>query len=68
VEPTLSRSEMIACFNEWMRQYIEDPRSFDIEFEMINRYLTEQNDGKEPSYGERCTALMFRLREKVHGN
>ena len=44
-----------------LRRYIENPAEFDAEFKIVNRFLEDQNDGREPSYGENCTEIMFRM-------
>lgn len=61
----MTNAQMVKCFNEWMRQYIEDPKAFSVEFENVNQFLKDEADGREPTYGETCTALMAKLAEQV---
>lgn len=57
----MTKEQMIAAFNEWMRRYTEDPESFDREFQTVGAFLTAMNEGREPDYGQRCAALMEEL-------
>lgn len=61
----MTNAQMVKCFNEWMRRFVEDPAGFEREFQTVNRYLTEQNDGREPSYGETSAAYMLKLAAEV---
>lgn len=61
MDKILSQHDMAQCFNEWMRLYIEDPKSFDAEFVTVIDYLKDQQEGREPTYGETCAAMMIRL-------
>lgn len=60
-EIALTKEQMIAAFNEWMRRYTEDPTKFEAEFQTVGAFLTAMNSGEEPDYGQRCTALMEEL-------
>lgn len=57
----MNNAQMVVCFNEWMRRFIEDPVGFQREFETVNEFLREQSGGEEPSYGEACAAYMVQL-------
>ncbi len=61
----MTNAQMAKCFNEWMRRFIEDPKGFEREFETVNRHLAEQNEGREPSYGETSAAYMQQLAAEV---
>jgi hypothetical protein len=52
------KEQIIAAFNEWMRQFTENPAEFEAEFQTVSRFLSERVEGKEPSYGETCAALL----------
>ena len=52
---------MQEAFNEWMRQYTEEPERFEHEFVTVERYLTEKAAGEIPTYGETCTYLLLDL-------
>lgn len=54
----MTNAQMVKCFNEWMRRYIADPAEFDAEFRAVNAFLADEAGGREPTYGESCTALM----------
>jgi hypothetical protein len=58
----LSREQMVAAFNEWMRQYTESPEAFEREFQAVAKF---PGDGEKPTYGEACAELMFRLVENL---
>lgn len=57
----MTNAEMAMALNEWMRRFIEDPRQFAHDFEWVNRFLAEQNEGREPSYGEVSALYMQQL-------
>ncbi|WP_100961040.1 hypothetical protein [Bosea sp. FBZP-16] len=57
----MDTNKVAAAFNEWMRRYTEDPAAFDAEFQTVGRFLAEQAEGKEPSYGDRCVAMLEQL-------
>ena len=48
-----------------MRRYIEEPERFDAEFRTVNGFLKDEAEGREPSYGETCTAYMQQLAPEV---
>lgn len=56
---------MVRVHNEWMRRYTECLGAFEAEFQTVLKFLTETNDGKEPSYGESCVAYMRKLAEEL---
>ncbi|AZN72753.1 hypothetical protein D5400_17030 [Georhizobium profundi] len=60
----MNNAQMVKCFNEWMRRYIEEPGRFEAEFQSVNQFLADEADGREPTYGESCTALMQRIAEE----
>ena len=49
------------AFNEWMRQYTEEPEKFQHEVTAVKEFLTAQNEGREPTYGEACVATLERM-------
>ncbi|KKB86458.1 hypothetical protein VW29_02555 [Devosia limi DSM 17137] len=57
----MTNAQMAQCFNEWMRRYIEEPDRFAREFEMVNQFLADEQNGREPSYGETSAAYMAQL-------
>lgn len=61
----MTNAQMAACFNEWMRRFIEAPDQFAREFEAVNKYLSDQADGREPTYGETSAAYMTELAKEV---
>lgn len=50
-----------AAFNEWMRQYTENPERFEREVTTIKNFLADKLDGKEPTYGEMRVATLERM-------
>lgn len=56
---------MVKCFNEWMRRFIQEPERFEAEFKTVNRFLADENEGREPSYGETSAAYMEQLMQEV---
>ena len=61
----MTNAQMVKCFNEWMRRFIEDPDKFSAEFQTVNQFLADQADGRELTYGETCAALMTKLAVEV---
>ena len=61
----MNDATMAKAFNEWMREYTEDPDSFQSEWASVREFLAETADGREPSYGEQCVALLKRYASKV---
>lgn len=57
----LTPEQMAAAFNEWMRRYTEQPDAYDAAFRTIGAFLQEMAEGREPSYGETCTAYLLNL-------
>jgi hypothetical protein len=62
-DPTksMSNDDIKRAMNEWMRRYTEEPESFEAEFKTVGKFLAEQADGQEPSYGEWCAAYMLKI-------
>lgn len=56
---------MSLSFNEWMRRYITDPKSFEAEFESVGKFLAAEQAGKEPTYGETCTAYIHKIASEL---
>lgn len=54
----ISAEQAAACFNEWMRRYTEEPETFEREFQTVSKFLAEEADGAEPTYGQSSTAYM----------
>jgi hypothetical protein len=67
-ERTMSAADMSRTSNEWMRRYIEEPEAFQREFQSITQFLKDEADGREPDYGERCTAYQFKLLEDLNAS
>lgn len=54
----LDKNQMARGFNRWMYEYTEHPERFEAEFQSVGDFLTDLHDGNEPSYGERCAAVL----------
>ena len=63
---TMNQSDMTRTNNEWMRRYIEEPEKFSREFQEITDFLAAESEGREPDYGERCTAYQFKLLDEMN--
>lgn len=61
----MTNAQMVKAFNEWMRRFIDDPKAFDAEFQMVNTFLADEAGGREPTYGETCTAYMTKIAAEV---
>lgn len=49
-----------AAFNQWMQNFIDNPKGYKREWELIREFLNT-TDGVEPDYGQSCVALLERL-------
>lgn len=56
-----------SAFNEWMRQYTENPEEFTHDWQTVDRYLTELANGEEPTYGQWCAAFLLSLLDRAVG-
>ena len=61
----MTNAQMVKCFNEWMRRFIDEPDRFNREFQSVNTFLADEAEGREPSYGEGCAAYMEQLVTEV---
>ena len=57
----VEKDQIAKALNAWMHAYIEDPSSFEHEFETVRNYLAESGADKVPSYGEVGVAYMEKL-------
>jgi hypothetical protein len=63
---TMSQSDSVKTFNEWMRRFIDEPERFSREFQSVQEFLTDEAAGREPSYGESCAAYQFNLLDEIN--
>ena len=56
-----NRTNVKLAFNEWMRRYIEEPKRYEKEIKTVKRFVKEEKQGIEPSYGEFCFEYLNRL-------
>jgi hypothetical protein len=49
-----------AAFNQWMQNYIDNPKEYELEWESIRAFL-DTAGGEEPSYGQSCVVLLEHL-------
>lgn len=61
IPPSLTDTEIAAAMNEWMRRFIEDPSTFDHEFQTVSEFLRED----EPSYGRVCAAYLLKIHQDL---
>ncbi len=47
-----------SAFNQWMRDFIDDPEKFAKQEQDVANFLAEENGGERPTYGERCSRLL----------
>ncbi|MBN9472278.1 MAG: hypothetical protein J0J10_26305 [Bosea sp.] len=57
----MTNEQMVKAFNEWMRRFIEEPERFEAEFRTVNKFLADEAEGREPSYGETSAAYLTQL-------
>jgi hypothetical protein len=63
---SMSNDDIKRAMNEWMRRYTEEPETFEAEFKTVGKFLAEQAEGKEPSYGEWSAAFMFKILDDLN--
>ena len=57
----MTQDQMVKAFNEWMRRYIEEPERFEREFQSVDRFLKDEAEGQEPTYGDSCARYIEEL-------
>lgn len=56
---------MANAFNEWMREYTEDPSAFEATFKTVEKFLAAGRAGLPPSYGTECLGLLKAYHRKL---
>lgn len=64
----MQAADVARALNEWMRRYIENPEAFSREFQTVADFVSDQLNGRTPSYGESGAAYMFKLLDELKGN
>lgn len=54
-----------AAFNEWMREYIDEPEKFKAEARSILEFVGSDIHGEEPSYGAECALTLLRYIDRL---
>jgi len=57
----MDEKRLPVLLNEWMRRYIDEPHAFQVQWQTVQTFLAEADDGVTPSYGDVCTAYLKRL-------
>lgn len=52
------------AFNEWMRRFIEEPETFQRDFQSVQEFVAESAEGV-PSYGADMSAYLAALMEQA---
>ena len=63
----MTRHQMVAAFNEWMRRYIEEPERFMRDIQNVRDFLAAEGAGAMPSYGEECTTYLEKVAADIGG-
>lgn len=61
----MTNAQMVKCFNEWMRRFIDEPDRFEREFNTVNAFLKDYADGREPTYGETSASYMSQIATEI---
>ncbi|EJN15704.1 hypothetical protein PMI42_00721 [Bradyrhizobium sp. YR681] len=64
----MDNAQMVKCFNEWMRRFIQEPERFEAEFRTVNGFLKDEAEGREPTYGETSAAYMQQLATEIRAD
>jgi hypothetical protein len=61
----MNKEKLVSAFNEWMKDYTENPEKFKSDIAQVLKFLDEKNKGEPHTYGESATAtLLFYLDKK----
>lgn len=61
----MDKDKIARALNEWMRRYIADPAAFNAEFQTVGEFQKDEEEGREPTYGETGAAYMLKLLEEL---
>lgn len=61
----MTKEQIAAAFNEWMRRFTEEPEKYEAEFRTVGKFLADQAQGQEPSYGQECAAYLESLIDEI---
>ena len=61
----MEKEKLIKAFNEWMRRFEQEPERFEAEYKSVKRFLKDEAEGREPSYGEACANYLEQLMAEV---
>lgn len=64
-EKMMTNAQMAKALNERMRRFIEEPGRFEHEFQTVNQFLADEQEGREPSYGETGAAYMEQIASEL---
>ena len=54
----MTNEEIVAGFNGWLEERINNPEGFVKAEEIISKHLSEKAVGKKVTYGDRCLACL----------
>jgi hypothetical protein len=55
----MDRTKLAQAFNQWMDDYSKDPDAYQDARTSALEFLREKLDGKEPTYGDECAAVLL---------
>lgn len=61
----MNEEVLVKAFNEWMRRFIDEPERYYREFEEVIEFISEEKEGVEPSYGQKCAPYLIKLMQEV---
>jgi hypothetical protein len=56
---TVAEADLVKAFNEWMRRTIEEPESFELQWQTMKAFEAAVAAGEEPDYGTTCTEYLL---------
>jgi hypothetical protein len=59
----LTKQQLAAAFNEWMRRYTENPEQFAREWQAILDFKLARIHDNEPIYGAQCAEYLLSIIE-----
>lgn len=57
--------QVAAAFNEWMREYIDEPEKFEPQARTILDFIGSDIHGETPDYGTVCALTLLRYMDRT---
>lgn len=58
--------EVASAFNQWMREYIDEPERFKASVRSVTEFIGSDITGEQPTYGTEAALTLLQYLEKQH--